>query len=285
MSTSEKPHVSLGTLRRHLRGVPVTGPGEEGWHLARQAFNADDRPAPGAGRGAAPHRRRRRRRSLRGRRAASRSRPSAPATTPGRLAISATRLLETDQLRGDDLDVEGRRARVRSGANWEDVVPAASELGLAALHGSTPDVSIAGYSLGGGMGWYARKHGLAANSVTAIELVTAEASCSASTPSTSPTSSGRCAAAAATSASSRRSSSISSRSPRSTPASSSSRTSARARCCTPGTSGCRPCPRRSPRSAACCSSRRSRTCPTPRRGKSFVVVEAAFLGSEADGTS
>ena len=34
------------------------------------------------------------------------------------------------------------------------------------LHGSTPDVSIAGYSLGGGVGWYARKLGLAANSVT-----------------------------------------------------------------------------------------------------------------------
>ena len=47
-------------------------------------------------------------------------------------------------------------------------------VGLAALHGSTPDVSVVGYSLGGGMGWYARKHGLAANSVSAIELVTAD---------------------------------------------------------------------------------------------------------------
>ena len=47
MSTIEKPHVSLGTLRRHLRGVPVIGPGEEGWDAARQAFNTtvDQRPA------------------------------------------------------------------------------------------------------------------------------------------------------------------------------------------------------------------------------------------------
>ena len=67
-----------------------------------------------------------------------------------------------------------RRARVGAGARWEDVVPAASELGLAALHGSTPDVSVAGYTLGGGLGWYARKHGLAANSVSAIEVVTAD---------------------------------------------------------------------------------------------------------------
>ena len=62
----------------------------------------------------------------------------------------------------------------RSGAKWGDVVPQASDLGLAALHGSTPDVSVAGYSLGGGVGWYARKLGLSTNSVTAIELVTAD---------------------------------------------------------------------------------------------------------------
>ena len=53
-------------------------------------------------------------------------------------------------------------------------MPALSELGLAALHGSSPDVGIAGYSLGGGMGWLARKHGLQTNSVTAFELVTAD---------------------------------------------------------------------------------------------------------------
>ena len=63
---------------------------------------------------------------------------------------------------------------MRAGSKWAEVVPQASELGLAALHGSTPDVSVAGYSLGGGVGWYARKLGLSTNSVTAIELVTAD---------------------------------------------------------------------------------------------------------------
>jgi hypothetical protein len=83
-------------------------------------------------------------------------------------------LVKTDRLRGVEINVERRIARVRSGSKWEDVVPRASELGLAALHGSTPDVSVAGYSLGGGVGWYARKLGLSTNSVTAIELVTAD---------------------------------------------------------------------------------------------------------------
>ena len=89
-------------------------------------------------------------------------------------SLEDTLLLRTDALQGVEIDAANRRARVRAGAKWEDVVPQASDLGLAALHGSTGDVSVVGYSLGGGLGWYARKHGLAANSVTAIELVTAD---------------------------------------------------------------------------------------------------------------
>jgi FAD/FMN-containing dehydrogenase len=95
----------------------------------------------------------------------------------GPLAASSlddTILVRTDALQGVEIDAANRRARVRAGAKWENVVPQASELGLAALHGSTGDVSVVGYTLGGGLGWYARKHGLAANSVLAVELVTAD---------------------------------------------------------------------------------------------------------------
>jgi FAD/FMN-containing dehydrogenase len=72
------------------------------------------------------------------------------------------------------IDAETCRVRVGAGVRWEQVVPQLSELGLAALHGSSPDVGIAGYSLGGGMGWLARRHGLQTNAVTAMELVTAD---------------------------------------------------------------------------------------------------------------
>ncbi len=61
-----------------------------------------------------------------------------------------------------------------AGVIWEDVVDAAAPHGLYALHGSSPTVGVAGYSLGGGMGWLARSHGLQTNSLTAIELVTAD---------------------------------------------------------------------------------------------------------------
>ncbi len=83
-------------------------------------------------------------------------------------------LLRTCALRGADIDVERRSARVEGGALWLPVVEQAAESGLAALHGSSPDTGIVGYSLGGGLSWYARLLGLAAHSVTAVELVDAE---------------------------------------------------------------------------------------------------------------
>jgi FAD/FMN-containing dehydrogenase len=63
---------------------------------------------------------------------------------------------------------------VQAGAIWSDVAGPASRHGLAALSGSSPDVGVVGYSLGGGIGYLGRKHGIQTNSVTAIELVTAD---------------------------------------------------------------------------------------------------------------
>ena len=83
-------------------------------------------------------------------------------------------LVDVRELQEIEINAEARRVRVGAGVKWERVSPRLSELGLAALHGSSPDVGVAGYSLGGGMGWLARKHGLQTNSVTAIELVTAD---------------------------------------------------------------------------------------------------------------
>jgi len=89
-------------------------------------------------------------------------------------ALDGTLLLNMRELCAVEIDVENRRARVEAGALWEDVVLPATEHGLTALHGSSPNVGIVGYSLGGGIGWLARAHGLSAESVLAVELVTAD---------------------------------------------------------------------------------------------------------------
>jgi FAD binding domain len=94
---------------------------------------------------------------------------------PGPLgSLDGTLILNTSALTGVSIDARARRVRVGAATKWEKVTSPLSELGLAGLHGSSPDVGIVGYSLGGGIGWLARKHGMQANAVTAIELVTAE---------------------------------------------------------------------------------------------------------------
>jgi FAD/FMN-containing dehydrogenase len=85
-------------------------------------------------------------------------------------------LLRTSAMAGVSIDADNRVVRVQAGVLWDDVVAAAGEHGLAALHGSSPDVGVVGYCLGGGIGWYARQLGMAANSVLAVDLVLADGS-------------------------------------------------------------------------------------------------------------
>ena len=89
-------------------------------------------------------------------------------------SLDGTLMLNMREMRAVEIDAENRRARVEAGALWEDVVNPATEQGLTALHGSSPNVGVVGYSLGGGIGWLARKHGLSAESVLAVEVVTAD---------------------------------------------------------------------------------------------------------------
>jgi FAD/FMN-containing dehydrogenase len=85
-------------------------------------------------------------------------------------------LLRTSAMTELRVDPDRRQARVGAGVLWGDLAEAAGEHGLAALHPSSPDVGVVGYSLGGGIGWYARQRGLQCNALTAAELVLADGS-------------------------------------------------------------------------------------------------------------
>jgi len=86
--------------------------------------------------------------------------------------LQDTILVKTERMRGVHIDSETRIARIAAGAVWLEVVEAAARHGLAPLAGSSPDVGVVGYTLGGGISLIGRKYGLAANAVRAIELVT-----------------------------------------------------------------------------------------------------------------
>jgi FAD/FMN-containing dehydrogenase len=148
-------------------------PGQAGWDDARRAWNlaVDQRPAAVALPGtvddvvaAIDHAR------------ASGLRVAAQATGhgAGSTSLDGALLINTARLTGVEVDARARVARVAAGALWQDVVEAAAEHGLAALHGSAGDVGVVGYSLGGGIGWLARKHGLASSSILSAEVVTAD---------------------------------------------------------------------------------------------------------------
>ncbi|GLI27660.1 oxidoreductase [Agromyces rhizosphaerae] len=86
--------------------------------------------------------------------------------------LGDTLLVRTSALDEISIDPARRVARIGGGTTWESVAAAAGPHGLMALAGSSHDVGVVGYTLGGGVSWFARSHGLAANHVLAIELVT-----------------------------------------------------------------------------------------------------------------
>ena len=93
----------------------------------------------------------------------------------GRIPIDERALLlRTGGLDRVEIDPGARVARIGGGVQWGAVVTAAAEHGLAPAAGSSPLVGAVGYLLGGGHGWLGSRHGLAANDLLAVEVVTAD---------------------------------------------------------------------------------------------------------------
>jgi FAD/FMN-containing dehydrogenase len=89
--------------------------------------------------------------------------------------LAGSILVHTSAFTELHVDAGSRRVRAGAGVIWNTVSAALHEHGLAGLAGSAGDVGVVGYLLGGGYSWLGRQHGLAASSVTAIELVTGDA--------------------------------------------------------------------------------------------------------------
>jgi FAD/FMN-containing dehydrogenase len=174
MYSTTSAGLDAGALREQLMGT-VTAPGDDGWDTARLAWNlaVDQQPAavaePETVSDVVKIVNYARERGLHV--AAQGTGHAATSLAP---FLSDTILVKTHRMRVVEIDPDARRARAQAGALWADVVVPASEHGLAALAGSSHDVGVVGYCLGGGLSWLGRKHGLAANSVRAIQLVTAD---------------------------------------------------------------------------------------------------------------
>lgn len=91
------------------------------------------------------------------------------------VATDGGMLISTAALTGVTIDAQARTARIGAGTRFAAIVDAAARYGLAPLNGSSPGVGAVGYVLGGGLGILAREFGYAADRVTSIDIVTADA--------------------------------------------------------------------------------------------------------------
>jgi FAD/FMN-containing dehydrogenase len=83
-------------------------------------------------------------------------------------------LLDLRGLRGLHVDPAARTAWVGAGLTAGEVTTALHEHGLVVPFGDSPSVGVGGITLGGGIGWLSRKHGMTIDSLLAAEVVTAD---------------------------------------------------------------------------------------------------------------
>ena len=77
-------------------------------------------------------------------------------------------------MKGLRIDPDSRTVWAETGLTTLEVTAATAEHGLVVGFGDTGTVGIGGITLGGGVGYLARKHGLTIDSLLAAELVTAD---------------------------------------------------------------------------------------------------------------
>jgi FAD/FMN-containing dehydrogenase len=83
-------------------------------------------------------------------------------------------VIDLSLMRGISIDPGQRSARVQGGALWSDLDSESQRFGLATTGGIVSHTGVAGLTLGGGIGWLMRPHGLSADNLRSIDLVTAD---------------------------------------------------------------------------------------------------------------
>src|SRR5215212_680772 len=74
-------------------------------------------------------------------------------------------VIDLSAMRGVRVDAGARRAYVQGGCVWRDVDVETQVHGLATTGGLVSTTGVGGFTLGGGIGWLMRKHGLACDNL------------------------------------------------------------------------------------------------------------------------
>jgi FAD/FMN-containing dehydrogenase len=92
----------------------------------------------------------------------------------GLSTVEGGMLIDLSPMRNVRVDPEARIAYVGPGAVWGDVDHEAQQFGLATTGGLVSTTGVAGFTLGGGIGWLMRQYGLAADNLVGADVVTAD---------------------------------------------------------------------------------------------------------------
>jgi FAD/FMN-containing dehydrogenase len=92
----------------------------------------------------------------------------------GRAVSDGGLMIDLAEMKGIHVDPAARTVRAQGGVTWAEFNRETGAHGLAVTGGAISTTGIAGLTLGGGLGWLMGIHGLAADNVRSIELVTAE---------------------------------------------------------------------------------------------------------------
>ena len=92
----------------------------------------------------------------------------------GRAVTDGGLMIDLAEMKGISVDPDAATATAEGGLTWAELNAATGEHGLAVTGGLVSTTGVAGYTLGGGLGWLTAKHGLASDNLVAVELVTAD---------------------------------------------------------------------------------------------------------------
>ncbi|MFJ3640068.1 FAD-binding oxidoreductase [Streptomyces sp. NPDC090108] len=83
-------------------------------------------------------------------------------------------VIDLSPMKGAFVDPVERRVVAQAGMTWADLDHETQAFGLALTGGLVSSTGISGFTLGGGVGWLLRRHGLASDNLAAVEMVTAD---------------------------------------------------------------------------------------------------------------